>query len=150
VVQNNVSGNEVWQVSQGPGGQGGAFSINLSRNGTGFGIFCGTQQTINGVANGCTAAAGTGAATTQATTAISTYYWHGTAPTSWTITTPTTPFDGEIISVASDTALTGAVTITPATGQVMGSGAISGATVGSKGSLEMQYNFATSSWWQLR
>jgi hypothetical protein len=132
VTQNNVTGNECWQVGQGPGGPGQYFCINLSRNGTAFATF-----------------SGAGAQTFTATTANSTLYWVGTAPTTWTITLPSPAFDGEIVTVATDTTLTTLVTVNPASGQTM-DGTYNAQTITAFNSVEFQFSFAALKWYRLR
>jgi hypothetical protein len=133
VVQNQFSGTECWNAGQGPGGPSTGFlCLGQVRNGTGLNIF-----------------SGSGAFTTQATTANSTLFWHSTAPTTWTITTPTTPFDGELITLATDTTLTTMVTLTAATGSTLNA-AYTNQTLTAATSVEWQYNFSAAIWYRIR
>lgn len=91
---------------------------------------------------------GSGAQTYQATVNDSTLYWVGTAPTTWTITTPVTPWDGEILQVGTDTTLTTMVTLTASTGQTLSS-TFTNQTVTANTAVEWQYNLANTSWKRL-
>jgi hypothetical protein len=135
VAQNNVSGNECWNAGQGPGGPSQFLCVNLVRNGTALSLF-----------------SGAGAFTTTATQANSTLFWTGAAPTTWTITLPNPAFDGEIISVSTDTTLTTMVTVQAGTSpqnQTM-SAAFSAQTVTAAASNEWQFNFANLKWFRIR
>ena len=133
VIQNSFSGNECWNAGQGVGGPTtGAICIAQARNGTGLQTF-----------------SGSGAFTTTALYTNSTLYWVGTAPTTWTITLPSPSFDGQIISVATDTTLTTMVTVTPATGQTM-DGTFNAQTISANTSVEFQFSLAQLKWFRLR
>jgi hypothetical protein len=132
VTQNNVSGQECWNAGQGPGGPGSFLCINLVRNGTAL-------QTFSGA----------GAQTFTATQANSTLYWTGTAPTTWTITLPSPAFDGEIVSVATNTTLTTLVTVNAGAGQTL-DGTFNAQTIAANTSVEFQFNFAGLKWYRLR
>lgn len=92
---------------------------------------------------------GAGAQTYTATTNDSTLYWVGTAPTTWTVTTPAAPYDGEILTLATDTTLTTMVTLTANTGQSLNS-TYTSQTLTAKTSVEFQYSLATTKWYELR
>jgi len=132
VTFNNLSGNECWAAGQGPGGPAAYLCTNIVRNGTAIQLF-----------------SGSGAQTFSATTANSTLYWVGTAPTTWAITLPPTPFDGEIIQVATNTTLTTLVTVTPATGTTL-DGTFNSQTISANTSVEWQFSFGTQKWYRLR
>jgi hypothetical protein len=132
VTFNNLSGNECWPAGQGPGGPAAYLCTNIVRNGAALSTF-----------------SGSGAFTTAATPSNSTLFWVGTAPTTWTITLPTPAFDGEIVTVATDTTLTTLVTVNPATGQTM-DGTFNAQTISANGSVEFQFSFATLKWYRLR
>jgi len=136
VAQNNVSGNECWNAGQGPGGPASFLCINLVRNGTALALF-----------------SGAGAFTTSATQQNSTLQWTGTAPTTWTITLPNPAFDGQTITVATDTTLTTMVTVqttnTPQA-QVALSPTYSAQTLTAGTSVEWQFNFANLKWFRFR
>lgn len=133
VGQSAVSGNECWNAGQGPGGPSSGFlCINQVRNGTAFNTF-----------------SGAGAVATTTTQANGTLYWVGTAPTTWTVTLPSPAFDGEIISVATNTTLTTLVTVNAGTGQTLDS-AFSAQTITANTSVEFQFQNSTLKWFRLR
>ena len=132
----NLTGNEIIEASYGSGGPGGTgfnTTIYALRNATGMKTFSSL----------------TGVQTYQALVTDSTLYWVGTAPTSWTITTPAKPVDGEILTIATDTTLTSMVTLTANTGQSLNS-SYSSQTLTAKTSVEFQYSLATTTWYELR
>lgn len=134
VVQ-NLTGTEIIEAAFGTGGPGGTgFNTTTAalRNGTGLKLF-----------------SGSGAQTYTALYNNSTLYWVGTAPTTWTVTTPSNPFDGEILTLATDTTLTSLVTLTANTGQSLNS-SFSSQTISAKGSVEFQYSSSTTKWYELR
>ena len=92
---------------------------------------------------------GSGAQTYTATNLDSTLYWVGTAPSSWTITTPASPVDGEILTLATDTTLTTMVTLTANTGQTLNS-SYTNQTLTAKTSVEFQFSLSTNKWYELR
>lgn len=127
-----LSGNEVVEGSAGVGG--GSFFIPVSqlRNATALKLF-----------------SGAGAQTYTALPTDSTLYWVGTAPTTWTITTPAQPVDGEILTIATDTTLTTLVTVTANTGQTLNA-AYTSQTISAGASVEFQYSLATLKWYRMR
>jgi len=129
----NLAGTETLEIAIGGGGGSGIYTTTgAMRNGTSFKTFTGSG--------------------TPAYTALisdSTLYWVGTAPTSWTITTPAKPFDGEILTLATDTTLSSMVTLTANTGQSLNS-SYSSQTLSAKTSVEFQYSVATTKWYELR
>jgi hypothetical protein len=92
---------------------------------------------------------GAGTPTYQMLPADSTLFWVGAAPTSWTITTPVAPYDGQILQIATDTTLTTMVTVTPATGQTL-QAAFSAQTITAGTSVEWMYTIGTTKWQRLR
>lgn len=92
---------------------------------------------------------GSGAQTYTAVPTDSTLYWVGTAPTTWTITTPATPWDGQILTVGTDTTLTTLVTLTANTGQTLNT-AYSSQTITAPGSSQFQYLQSTAKWYRIR
>lgn len=134
ITSNTLTGNEVIVAAVGgPGGPSIFIPTSQMRNATGLRLF-----------------SGSGSFTTTALTTDSTLYWVGTAPTTWTITTPVSPVDGEILSVGCDTTLTTLVTVSANTGQTMNT-AISGVTcTAGTGSIEIQYAVSTAKWYRLR
>ena len=133
LVQSNISGNECWNTGQGPGGPSTGFLCTyLLRNGQALSVITGS-----------------GAVTQTMTPQQSTLMWHSTAPTSWTVTTPASPFDGEIIVLATDTTLTSLVTLTANTGQTL-SATFSAQTITAATSAMWQYNYSGSVWYRVR
>ena len=132
VVFNNLSGQECWSAGQGPGGPASYLCSFTVRNGTAMTLF-----------------SGSGAVVTTANTQQSSLYWVGTAPTTWAITLPASPFDGEIISVGTNTTLTTLVTVTPASGTTL-DGTFNSQTITANTSAEFQFSFGTLKWYRLR
>lgn len=133
ITQQDVTGNECWNAGQGPGGPTAGFvCMNVTRNGTAMQIF-----------------SGSGTVNTTLTQANSTVYWHSTAPTAWNITLPSPAFDGEVVSVATDTTLTTMVTITAGSGQSLSS-TYNAQTLSANTSVEWQYSRGTTTWYRVR
>lgn len=136
VTQNVITGQECWNAGQGPGGPSNFLCVNTVRNGSAI-----------------TQVSGSGAVTTLATIANSTLAWHGTAPTTWTITLPNPAFDGQIVTVTTDTTLTTLVTVqstnTPQA-QVTLSPTFSAQTVTAQTSVEWQFSLSTLTWFKVR
>jgi hypothetical protein len=132
VIQQHVSGNEVWSAGQGPGGPSNYLNINTVRNGTAFAI-----------------QSGTGAATANALGG--TLMWISTAPTSWTVTFPnaTFAFDGEIITLDTDTTLTTMVTVAAGTGNTLHA-AYTSQTLTALTPVVFQYHAANATWYRTR
>ena len=129
ITSTTLTGNEVIVAAiGGPGGSSLFVPISEMRNATALKLF-----------------SGAGTPTYTATTNDSTLYWVGAAPTSWTITTPATPWDGEILQIGTDTTLTTMVTLTANTGQTLSS-TFSSQTVTANTAVEWQYNLANTSW----
>ena len=128
-----LTGNEVivGEIG-GPGGGSLFIPIGQLRNATGLKTF-----------------SGSGAQTYQMLNSDSTLFWISTAPTTWTITTPVAPYDGQILQLATDTTLTSMVTVTPATGQTL-QAAFSAQTLTAGTSLEWMYVLATTKWQRIR
>ncbi len=100
VVQNSISGNELFRTQQGQGGTGGLLAINTLRG----------SQPI-------TTKSGSGAATSTATPG--TLCWVSTAPTTWAVTLPAAPADGTVVRLCTDTTLTTLVTVTAGSGDTL-------------------------------
>jgi len=100
VVQNQITGSEVWTVAQGPGGPGSFISIDSVRGSAPI-----------------TTKSGSGAATSTATPG--TLCWVSTAPTTWAVTLPAAPVNGAIVRLCSDTTLTTMVTVTAGSGDTL-------------------------------
>jgi hypothetical protein len=133
ITSQTLTGNEVLTVAQGgPGGSSLFVPVSQMRNATALKTF-----------------SGAGAQTYTALSTDSTLYWVGAAPTTWTVTTPAVPWDGEILTLATDTLLTTLVTLTANTGQTLNT-AFTSQTIAAKASVEFQYSVATSKWYQMR
>lgn len=133
IGQTSISGNECWSAGQGPQGPSQFLCINMVRNGAAMLIVPSVS----------------GNPTTTLTTANSTVYWVGTAPTTWTVNLPTAPFDGEIVSVGTDTTLTTMVTVVPAAGTSLNT-TYASQTINAKTSVEFQYSAGTTKWYEMR
>ena len=128
-----LTGNEVVQFAAGgPGGSIVVVPVSQLRNATGQKLF-----------------SGAGAQTYTALTTDSLLYWVGTAPTTWTITTPVTPWDGQMIQIGTDTTLTTLVTLTANTGQSLDT-TYTSQTIAAKASAEFLYSASTTKWYQVR
>lgn len=128
-----ISGNECWNSGQGPGGPTTGFLCSyMMRNGSAL-----------------TLVSGSGAFTTAMTNVQSVLFWVGTAPTSWTVTTPANPVDGQIIQLTTDTTLTTMVTLTANTGQTLHA-TYTSQTLTAVTSVEFMYNLAGTTWYRIR
>jgi hypothetical protein len=132
VAQNQISGNECWNAGQGPGGPSQFLCIPQVRNGADMNIF-----------------SGAGAVTTQVTQQNSTLYWSGTAPTTWTITLTSPPFDGQLIRVSTDTTLTTLVTIVAGTVGTLNS-TYNAQTITANTTVAWQFDQPTLKWYRLQ
>jgi len=136
VTQNQISGNECWNAGQGPGGPSQFLCINQVRNGTALALFSGGGTTP----------------TTTMTQQQGTLYWTGAAATTWAITLPNPAFDGEVVTVDTDTTLTTRVTVTAGTtpqNQTLAA-TFNSQTVTALTPVQWQFNFATLTWVRLR
>ena len=100
VVQNQISGNEVWRAAQGPGGPESFIGVDSVR---------GSEPIAT--------KSGSGAATSTATPG--TLCWVGTAPTTWAVTLPAAPVNGAYVRLCTDTTLTTMVTVTAGSGDTL-------------------------------
>jgi hypothetical protein len=78
--------------------------------------------------------------------------WTGTAPTTWAITLPNPAFDGEVVTVGTDTTLTTMVTVTAAASpqnQTLPV-AFAAQTVTAGTTAQWQFNFAALKWFRIR
>lgn len=132
VVQNQLSGNEVWSAAQGPGGPSNFLSVQSVRNSSALILV-----------------SGSGAATTTMTAQQSTLMWKGTAPTTWAITLPPLPIDGQSVQVGTNTTLTTMVTVTAAAGTTL-SATYASQTLTAVTSIEFQYSLADTTWYRIR
>jgi hypothetical protein len=132
VSQQQISGQECWQAAQGPGGQGQWLCIPLVRNGSDI-------QTVSG----------TGAVTTQAPQGTGTLYWTGAAPTTWAVTLPNVPFDGQLVRLSTDTTLTTMVTVTAGSSGTMNA-AYAAQTLTLNTSVVWQFDQPANKWYRLQ
>lgn len=130
-VQNDLSGNETWNVGQGPGGPGGQITSDMVRNST---------QVVT--------KSGSGAATSTATGGL--LVWVGTAPTTWAITLPRNPPDGTIQRVTTDTTLTTMVTVTAGSGDTMAAAFSAQTLTANTTVVAWQYNRPTKIWYRVQ
>ena len=127
-----LTGNEIWQVGQGISGQSFFVTSGQIRNSPAIRTF-----------------SGSGAFTTQMLPSDGTLFWVGTAPTTWTITTPAIPWDGQRLTIASDTTLTTLVTLTANTGQSL-QAAFSAQTITAGTPAVWQYTIGTTKWQRIQ
>jgi hypothetical protein len=127
-----LTGNEIWQVGQGISGQSFFVTSGQIRNSPAMKTF-----------------SGSGAQTYQMVGADSTLFWVGTPPTTWTITTPAIPWDGQKLTLDTDTTLTTLVTLTANTGQTL-QAAYSVQTVTAGTPVVWQYTIGTTKWQRIQ
>lgn len=133
LISFTLTGNEsIVAAIGGPGGSSIFVPVSELRNATALKLF-----------------SGSGAQTYTATNNDSTLFWVSTAPTTWTITTPVTPYDGELLTISTDTTLTTRVTLTANTGQTLNT-TYTSQTITPPASVEFQYSLATTKWYQMR
>lgn len=131
VVQNQISGNEVWRAAQGPGGPESFISIDSVR---------GSEPIAT--------KSGSGAATSTAVPG--TLCWVGTAPTTWTVTLPAAPVNGAYVRLCSDTTLTTMVTVTAGSGDTL-TAAFAAQTLTANASFpQWQYYAPTKIWYRVQ
>lgn len=136
IVTQNLTGNEtVLFQSGGVGGQTGATTVNALRNATGY-IAVATGTTVNTtVPNTASKAVGIGAITT------------------WNVTLPTTPFDGQDVAIACPSgSATVAVTATSPVGVTIIGTAFTACTSGgvAANTAEYIYSVATKTWYRVQ
>ena len=128
-----LTGNETAQFAiGGPGGSIVTIPVSQLRNATAVNL-----------------KSGAGAQTYTALPTDSLIYWVGTAPTTWTVTTPALPWDGQILQLGTDTTLTTLVTLTANTGQSLDT-TFTSQTISAKTSAEFIYSASTTKWYQMR
>lgn len=132
VVQNQLSGNEVWSAAQSPGGPSNWLSVQDVRN-----------------TSALSTVTGTGAATTAMTRFQSSLVWTGAAPTTWAVTLPTTPIDGHRVQIGTVTTLTTMVTVTAPAGATLAA-AYAAQTLTAGTSIEFQYSAGTTTWYRMQ
>ena len=126
----NISGNECWQAGQGPGGPGNYLCLNMARN---------SESTA--------VVTGTGAVASAMTNQQAVLVWSGAAPTTWTVTLPNTPFDGELVVISTDTTLTTMVTVASGTGATMNQ-AYAAQTLTANTSVIFRFATSTAKWYR--
>lgn len=131
VTQNALSGNECWSAAQGPGGSSNWLCINTVRNGEAL-----------------TLKSGSGAATSTAVGG--TLYWVGTAPTTWAVTLPSPAFEGELVTLTTDTTLTTMVTVTAGAGQTLHATYNSQTLTAGAAPVIFQFKASTSVWYRIQ
>lgn len=131
VVQNQISGNEVWQVAQGPGGPGSFINIDSVR---------GSEPIAT--------KSGSGAATSTAVPG--TLCWVSTAPTTWAVTLPAAPVNGAYVRLCSDTTLTTLVTVTAGTGDTLTTTYASQTITANASFPTWQYLASTKIWYRVQ
>ena len=129
-TQNQISGNECWMAGQGPGGPGQYLCVNMVRNSTASAVITGT-----------------GAVTTIMTINQSGLIWSGVAPTTWAVTLPASPFDGELVTLSTDTTLTAMVTVTAGAGATMNQ-IYAAQTLTANTSVVFRYVTSTAKWYR--
>lgn len=130
IVQNQISGNEVWRAAQGPGGPEAFIGVNSVRG----------SEPI-------TTQSGSGAATATATPG--TLCWVGTAPTTWAVTLPAAPVDGAFVRLCSDTTLTTLVTVTAGSGDTLTTTFNSQTITANASFPQWQYKASTKIWYRI-
>ena len=79
----------------------------------------------------------------------STLMWTGTAPTTWAVTLPATPIDGQQVTVGSATTLTTMVTVTAAAGTSLAA-TYNSQTITAATSAKFQYLVGNTTWYRIR
>jgi len=130
VVQTQINANTVVKAVQGPGGSEAWMTVDTIRN---SGLFTSTTGQ-------------TGAATSTA--AGGTLYWIGTAPTTWAVTLPLNPTDGELVTLDTDTTLTTMVTVTANTGDTLHA-TYASQTLTALTPVTFQYQLSSRAWFRL-
>ncbi len=124
-----ISANSVVRVANGPGGSDNWVTVDTIGNRSQF-----------------TTKSGSGAATSTAVGG--TLYWVSTAPTTWAVTLPLNPTDGEIVTLVTDTTLTTMVTVTAGTGDTLHA-TYNSQTLTALIPVRFQYQLSTRAWFRL-
>ncbi len=130
IVSTQVNSNTVVRAAQGPGGSDSWLGVDTISNRARF-----TSTTGQ-----------TGAATSTASGG--TLYWIGTAPTTWTVTLPLNPTDGELVTLDTDTTLTTMVTVAANTGDTLHA-AYTTQTLTALTPVTFQYQLSSRAWFRL-
>ena len=131
VIQNQISGNEVWRAAQGPGGPEQFINIDNVR---------GSEPIAT--------KSGSGAATSTAT--LGSLCWVGTAPTTWAVTLPAAPPNGSFVRLCSDTTLTTLVTVTAGSGDTLTTTFSSQTLTANASFPTWQYFASTKIWYRIQ
>lgn len=129
VISTQIGANSVVRVANGPGGPDAWTAVNTISNRASL-----------------TTKSGSGAATSTAVGG--TLYWVSTAPTTWAVTLPLNPTDGEIVTLDTDTTLTSMVTVTAATGDTLHA-TYASQTLTALTPVSFQYNLSTRAWFRI-
>lgn len=136
VVPTSPSGNECWNVGQGPGGPGNFLCINTVRNTTGYQLIASASGTV------------------QPTASVNTLAVNAQPAASTAFTTPANPLaDGQLFQVCNVTGsawATNASTLAAASGQTINGGTITTTTLGSHACVELIFVLSTTTWYQIR
>lgn len=153
VVQNQVTGQECWQVGQGPGGPGQYICLNLTRSTTSNVVLTAVSGSFTvGTATGTTVASGSNAANVaDGGSVIIT-----AQPSVATITMPANPLvDGAVVRICNGTTsafATNAVTVAANTGQTMvpTGASITLTTLAASTCVAYQFVQANTSWYKVQ
>lgn len=132
ITVDELTGSEVIRIMTDPGGPGYYMTLNSVRNG---------RDIIT--------KSGSGAATTVMTASQSTVMWVGAAPTTWAITLPPSPPDGQLVTIGTDTTLTTMVTVTAGGSDTL-SASYASQTLTAVTSVQFVYNLANTTWYRIR
>ncbi len=131
IIQNQISGNEVWRAAQGPGGPEQYLAIDNVR---------GSEPIAT--------KSGSGAATSTAP--LGSLCWVGTAPTTWAVTLPIAPPNGSFSRLCTDTTLTSMVTVTAGTGDTLTTTFASQTLTANASFPTWQYLSSTKIWYRIQ
>lgn len=133
LMPTSFTGNETLNVAiGGPGGTGTIINIAQLRNAT--------AATLTATATG----------TFAATNLMNRIYFTAALSGAVSVTTPTNPYDGEMLEIVNGfgTAFTQTITLTASSGQTVNGGAVP--TLAATASAEWQYVASTTTWYRLR
>ncbi len=130
IIQNTLSGNEVWRAAQGPGGPENYININTVRNGLQL-----------------TTISDSGAVTSTAIGGM--LFWVGAAPTTWTVTMPSPAYNGEEVDITTDTTLTMIVTVNAGSNQSLHA-AYTLQTLTALTPVQFFYNSSNTTWYRAK
>jgi hypothetical protein len=141
VVQDNLSGNETWNVGQGPGGPGGFITSNMVRNGAAKVVAAATGAITLGA--GAYAALADGGMVVITTQPLATT----------TLTLPANPVpDGARVGFCNGTDAnfaTTSISFTTSTGQTLAQ-SVSATALGKGLCIQVMFNRATTTWYRIQ